>query len=146
MRTPEIWRELGCSHRSDVWSLAATVLVWLKPGILGFAGAKDDLWPSLWCMTKIMGLFPGWTALPARTETIRKEAIAAKLLLDTRDLDRPKEMYMNVHPLDDELQTMSISDELSNLLRYLLVPDPEKRPSAVDVLNSPQYQALLRVV
>ncbi|KAI9671266.1 MAG: hypothetical protein M1829_004673 [Trizodia sp. TS-e1964] len=100
----------GCSHRPDVWSLAATVLVWLKPGILGLAGVKDNLWPSLWCMAKIMGLFPGWTALPASTESIRKEAVAAKHLLEARDPERPEEMYMNVHPLDDELQTLGISD------------------------------------
>ncbi|KAH9224390.1 kinase-like domain-containing protein [Leptodontidium sp. 2 PMI_412] len=39
MRAPEVWRGYGCSHRSDVWSLAAAVLAWAKPGTLGVAAA-----------------------------------------------------------------------------------------------------------
>lgn len=74
------WQGYGCSHRSDVWSLAATVLVWMKPGILGTHGIQVGMWPEIWCMPKLMGLFPAWTGLPAATPAIQEDVVLCKLM------------------------------------------------------------------
>ena len=146
MRAPEVWLDLGCSHRSDVWSLATTVLVWMKPGILGTAGIKDDFWPSIWCPTKLMGVFPGWTGLLTPTTPMRRNIGIAKLLLVEPDPDRPEEPYFEVSPLDDELRALHISNEVSNLIRRLMVPDLHNRPEAAEALTSPEFHALLQKV
>ncbi|KAG4431341.1 hypothetical protein IFR05_013173 [Cadophora sp. M221] len=143
MRAPEIWRGYGCTHRSDVWSLAAAVLAWAKPGTLGVAGMKGGLWPQLWCMVKLMGVFPGWTALPATSCMNETAAIAAKDILGAKDPDRPDEQYVKVRSLDEELQSVNISAETANMLRYLLITDPGNRPEAADALASPEFQALV---
>ncbi|KAL5317731.1 hypothetical protein ACEPPN_014829 [Leptodophora sp. 'Broadleaf-Isolate-01'] len=116
MRAPEVWRGYGCSHRSDVWSLAAAVLAWARPGTLGVA------------------------ATSRMNETA---AIAAKDLLEAKVPDRPDEQYIKVRSLDEELQSVNISAETANLLRCLLTTDPENRPEAADALASPEFQALV---
>jgi hypothetical protein len=35
MRAPEVWQGQPCTEPSQVWALAAMLLCWMKPGILG---------------------------------------------------------------------------------------------------------------
>lgn len=90
-----------------------------------------------------MGVFPGWTALPATSRMNETAAIAAKDLLEAKVPDRPDEQYIKVRSLDEELQSVNISAETANLLRCLLTTDPENRPEAADALASPEFQALV---
>lgn len=121
----------------------------MKPGILGTAGIRDGLWPSLWCMAKLLGVFFGWACRSGATtviekeleEVIHSEMETAKILLEEPDPDRPEEPYMNVSPLDDALH---VSNELSNFLRLLLVTIPNDRPEAAEALSSPRFKALVK--
>lgn len=131
----------SCTHRSEVWSLAATVLAWAKPGILGAAGIKDGVWPELWRMAKLMRAFPKWTALPATFRVNELTWECAKALSDAKDPDRPNRQYIEVSRFDDELR--SFSDETAKMLRCLLVPDPKIRPDAASALLSSEFQALV---
>ncbi|KAH6704015.1 kinase-like domain-containing protein [Leptodontidium sp. MPI-SDFR-AT-0119] len=117
MRAPEVWQGYSCTHRSEVWSLAATVLAWAKPGILGAA------------------------ALPATSRVNELTWECAKALSDAKDPDRPNRQYIEVSRFDDELR--SFSDETAKMLRYLLVPDPKIRPDAASALLSSEFQALV---
>ncbi|KAG4431832.1 hypothetical protein IFR05_012694 [Cadophora sp. M221] len=141
MRAPEVWQGYSCTHRSEVWSLAATVLAWAKPGILGTAGIKDGVWPELWCIANLMRAFPKWTALPATSRVNELTWECVKALSDAKDPDRPGRQYIEVSRLDEELQ--NFSDETAKMLRYLHVADPKIRPEAASALLSSEFQALV---
>lgn len=146
MRAPETWQGLGCFHRSDVWSLAAMVLVWLQPKLLGTSGMFQDplLWPEPWSMAKLMRLFPDWTGTPAAASVIEKEAKFAKALTTELDPENQGQPYVNLGSLDDELRELDVPEEVANMLRYLLVLRQESRPSAVEALASLEYEVLVR--
>lgn len=60
MHPPELLHNLGYSHQSDVWSLAATLFSWIKPGVFGPRNSRcvaDDRCVSI---AKLMQLFPEW--------------------------------------------------------------------------------------
>ncbi|CZS95451.1 hypothetical protein WAI453_011374 [Rhynchosporium graminicola] len=141
MRAPEVWQEYRCTHRSEVWSLAATVLAWAKPGILGTPGIKDGVWPDLSCIAKLMRAFPKWAALPATSRMNELTWDCAKALSNARDPERPSQYYIEAPSLEKELQ--SFLDETVEIFRFLLVTDPEMRPSAASALLSSEFRALI---
>ncbi|MCJ1382443.1 hypothetical protein MMC17_005556 [Xylographa soralifera] len=48
MRAPEVYRGLACVHQSQVWAVAATLLCWIKPGVIGTAGCPGSLYREGW--------------------------------------------------------------------------------------------------
>lgn len=137
MRAPEVYRGLACVHRSQVWALAATLLCWIKPGILGTAGSPGSLYREGWCIAKLMRLFPGWTGPPIEDAVRQSEFELGKALIEGSE-----PAITDVLSLEDEMQTMGILPEMMGLLRRLLVVDPGDRPSAAEVLASEEYRNL----
>lgn len=60
MRAPEVFLGRACIEVSQVWALAAMLLCWIKPGILGEWDSPHPLINEAWCMAKIKRLFPSW--------------------------------------------------------------------------------------
>ena len=142
MRAPEVYRGLGCFHRSEVWALAATLFCWIKPGIFGTTGNEYDLPNESWCIAKLMLLFPGWTGPPADNACIQRVFRLGKLLTEEPIEDKPDEKIVKVLSLENEMQTMGIQPVLMDLFRYLFVVDPDARPSAAEALASKEYLTL----
>ena len=60
MRAPEVCRGLGCVHAAEAWALAAILLDWMKPGILGRISNSLLLLDNPWCIAELMRPLPGW--------------------------------------------------------------------------------------
>ncbi|CAI7660722.1 unnamed protein product [Penicillium palitans] len=58
MRAPEVFLGEPCTEPSQVWAVAAMLLCWIKPGLLGAWGSPLDLINEAWSMAKIKRLFP----------------------------------------------------------------------------------------
>nr|POE78632.1 hypothetical protein CFP56_62883 [Quercus suber] len=66
MRAPEVWRGLPCRHQSETWALAAMLLVWMNPRLLGTSGLENYfMLATVWSIAKLMQLFPGWRGPPS---------------------------------------------------------------------------------
>ncbi|KAK0247081.1 hypothetical protein LTR29_017516 [Friedmanniomyces endolithicus] len=142
MRAPEVWRGLACLHQSEVWALAAMLLVWMKPGILGTSAINGYITGPIWSIAKLMQLFPRWKGPPSDRDFRRDEFEIAEMLSREPDSERQGEKRVKVATLEEEMQTMRIPVVLRVLLRVLLIPEPEVRPSASEALASKEYQAL----
>lgn len=116
----------------------------MKPGILGTHGIQVGMWPEIWCMPKLMGLFPAWTGLPAATPAIQEDVVLSRSISEAENPDPPGKPSVEVSPFDDMLQALGISREMANILRYLLVPDPNIRAGAAEALASPEWKALVQ--
>ena len=146
MRAPEVYRGLGCIHRSDVWAFAVTLFCWIKPGVLGAFGNKYVMSNESWCIAKLMKLFPGWTGPPIDEEVNQLMFNLGITLAKEPDPENLEEMVVKVSSLDDEMRTMEIQPELKDFLRRLFIVDPDARPSAVEALESKEYSALERAL
>ncbi|CRL23802.1 Serine/threonine-protein kinase DCLK [Penicillium camemberti] len=121
MRAPEVFLGEPCTEPSQVWAVAAMLLCWIKPGLLGAWGSPLDLINEAWSMAKIKRLFPQWE-IP--TLEMVKEVPALQAIL----------------PFDGETKKVDMPQQLRDLLRYILVPNPKKRPSASSVLASKEFR------
>ncbi|KAL8755990.1 MAG: hypothetical protein Q9184_004638 [Pyrenodesmia sp. 2 TL-2023] len=141
MRAPEVFLGQACTEKSQVWAVAATVLCWIKPGVLG--NCPYPFIGEAWCMAKIMRLFPDWE-LPA-SDTIKRETL--QVALDSaRQLKEEVEELNGISPLEEELNQVEMPQELRDLLRLMFITNPDKRPSASFVLASEEMRAFKRVV
>ncbi|KKZ61070.1 hypothetical protein EMCG_04314 [[Emmonsia] crescens] len=137
MRAPEVWQGQACTEPSQVWALAAMLLCWIKPGILGTPGCPMPLLNETWCIAKLMRLLPSWTIPPLEDENRQNEFNLAKAL-NERTL--PQLCQMSV--LEDEILKVDMPTELRDLLQLMLVVNPDERPSATHVLASKEFWAL----
>lgn len=138
MRAPEVFEGRPCVHRSQVWACAAMLLSWMKPGILGTAGNTNPLFHNSWCIAKIRQLFPDWRPSPINDSVIQAEfKLSEELIEDFTEI-------RNVSSLENEMQTVFMLPEVSDLLRRLFVVDSEKRLSAEEALKSNEFLALAR--
>ena len=110
----------------------------IKPGILGTAGDNDLMLRNSWCIAKLMRLFPGWTGPSDEDEVRQCEFKLAKRLSESLE-----PALEEISFLEDKMQKMSILPELKDLLRCMLIVDPDQRPSAVEVLASKEFRALV---
>ncbi|KAK4861534.1 hypothetical protein LT330_003569 [Penicillium expansum] len=60
MRAPEVFLGQACTEPSQVWAVAAMLLCWIKPGVLGMWGSYHPLINVPWSMAKVKRLFPDW--------------------------------------------------------------------------------------
>ncbi|XHF99305.1 hypothetical protein AWENTII_002812 [Aspergillus wentii] len=60
MRAPEVFLGQACTEPSQVWAVAAMLLCWIKPDVLGVWDCPHYLVNEAWCMAKIKRLFPEW--------------------------------------------------------------------------------------
>lgn len=63
MRAPEVFLGKACTEPSQVWAVAAMLLCWLKPGVLGVWDSPYPLINEAWSIVKIQRLFPHWETL-----------------------------------------------------------------------------------
>lgn len=128
-----------------MWAFAVTLFNWLKPGVFGTQEGfvkGGDCAPTF-SLAKLMRLFPDEIAPP----TINGDSLwgryrMAKVLAQAPDPDKLGKWYIKSVPLEEELARMDIPPNLANFLRYLLVVDHEKRPSAAEALCSKEFEAL----
>jgi serine/threonine protein kinase len=137
MRAPEVYQGVGCVQKSQVWALAATLICWIKPGVFGTAGNTIPLFHEGWSVSKLLRLFPDWDPPPIEHAVRRTQFALGKHLVE-----HPVPEMSKILSLEEELEGMDMPAVLRDLFRYLLVVDPARRPSASEVLASPEYQAL----
>ncbi|CAG8906065.1 unnamed protein product [Penicillium egyptiacum] len=70
IRAPEVFLGKACTEPSQVWAVAAMLLCWIKPGVLGAWDSPHPLINEVWAMTKIPRLFPYWEISTPETDTL----------------------------------------------------------------------------
>lgn len=85
-----------------------------------------------------MRLFPGWTGPPNEDEVCQCEFNMAKELSESFE-----PALEEISSLEDEMHKMGILPELKDLLCYMFIVNPDQRPSAVEVLASKEFRALV---
>ncbi|KAF2672887.1 hypothetical protein BT63DRAFT_450913 [Microthyrium microscopicum] len=138
MRAPKVFLGQACTKPSQVWAVAAMLLSWIKPGILGEWDSPHFLIDKAWSIAKIKRLFPSWN-LPNPNEVEGDTLKAAVKSAGHMSLEEPE--MQAISPLDVELQGIEMPEQLRDLLRLMLIVDPNKRPSASFVLTSREFLA-----
>lgn len=137
MRAPEVFLGEPCTEPSQVWAVAAMLLCWIKPGLLGAWGSPLDLINEAWSMAKIKRLFPQWE-IPT-LEMVKSDT--RKAVVDSvQSLSKEVPALQAILPFDEETKKVDIPQQLRDLLRFILVPNPKKRPSASSVLASKEFR------
>ncbi|KAL4782105.1 hypothetical protein BJX76DRAFT_349646 [Aspergillus varians] len=128
MRAPEVYLGQACTAPSQIWAVAAMLLCWVKPGILGAWDSPHFIINEAWSMAKIKRLFPHWR-IPASEDvnghTLKAVVDAATYLAKEAEVE--------------------VLGELKGVLGVMLVPEMGERPSAASVLASREFGALGRV-
>lgn len=137
MRAPEVWEGQPCTQPSQVWALAAMLLFWMKPGILGTWGCPLSILCEPWCITKLMWLFPNWNVPPIE-DTLRQSVFN----MAKGFVKKPLPEQERISSLEDEMRNLNTLPELKDLLRFMLVVNQHERPSAKHVLASREFLAL----
>ncbi|KAF3020835.1 hypothetical protein E8E15_006980 [Penicillium rubens] len=136
MRAPEVFLGNACTEPSQVWAVAAMLLCWIKPGVLGVWDSPHPLLNEAWSMAKIQRLFPHWEIPPPE---IVKDDILKAAVDCARSLCKKTPELLAILPLDEETKRVEMPQQLRDLLRFILVPDPKARPSASSVLASTEF-------
>ncbi|KAL2826332.1 hypothetical protein BJY01DRAFT_241388 [Aspergillus pseudoustus] len=138
MRPPEVFLAQPCSKVSQVWAIAATILCWMTPGILGAWDCPHPLINDSWCMAKPKRLFPHWyspspVAVEGHVFTARMRSVRS-LSIEVPELHA-------IAPFEQEMERVEMLQQMRDLLPIMLVPDPSARPSATAVLASKEFRA-----
>ncbi|KAJ5788921.1 uncharacterized protein N7518_005932 [Penicillium psychrosexuale] len=137
MRAPEVFLGQVCTELSQVWAVAAILLYWIKPGILGVWDSPYPLLNEAWAMVKIQRLFPYWEIPPP--ESIEGDILKVAVK-SARSLSQEMPELQAILPFDEEIKKVEMPQQLRDLLRFVLVPDPTTRPSASSVLASREFR------
>lgn len=143
MRAPEVFLGQTCTGPSQVWAVAAMLLCWIKPNVLGKADSPHSLVDAAWCMAKIKRLFPDWE-LPTPNEVngpVLQAAVKA-----ARRMSQEEALMQAILPFQEEMQKVEMPQQLRDLLGLMLVTNPDKRPSASAVLASTEFRAFEKVL
>lgn len=137
MRAPEVFIGQPVAAPSAIWAVAAMVICWINPRILGILDCPHWLINDAWCMAKLKRLFPKWE-IPspdtAETHTLHSTFEAAPTFAqEVPDI-------LLIQPLDEELRKMQISAQLCALLQSMLVIEAVERPTASAVLASDEFR------
>ncbi|KAJ5382424.1 hypothetical protein N7517_000335 [Penicillium concentricum] len=138
MRAPEVFLGQACAEPSQVWAVAAMLLCWIKPGVLGMWGSTHPLLNVPWSMAKVKRLFPDWN-IPIADEVDGHFLKACVNIAKTLSETKPE--LQAILPFDEEIKTVEMPDQLRDLFRFMLIHDPVKRPSASSVLKSRELRA-----
>ncbi len=141
-RGPEVWRDLGCRHSSDVWSLGVTV--GRSPSLITLA--NRDSW-HIGCHRQLFS-----EPKTRQSKGLLKHGALEFLVAETLEsttFEHPdtklETQFIKVGTLRQELERLpgpKVSPELLDLLEYLLVVDDTKRPTALEALQHPYLEAL----
>jgi len=138
MRAPEVFLGQACEAPSQVWAVAAMLLCWIKPGILGIWDSPHPLINEAWCMAKIKRLFPHWN-IP-NPEDVDGHSLKATVS-SAESLSKEVPDLQMIAPLDEVTKKLEMPQSLRDLLRFMLVLNPVERPSASSVLASREFRA-----
>ncbi|KAH7351217.1 kinase-like domain-containing protein [Rhexocercosporidium sp. MPI-PUGE-AT-0058] len=138
MRAPEVFLGHACTESSQVWAVAAVLLCWIKPGVLGAWDSPHCLINKAWSMAKSKRLFPNWN-IPSPDE-VEGDSFKATVK-SARRMSQEEPGLQAILPLEEEIRGVEMPQQLRELLRLVLVVDPSKRPSASSVLASKEFQA-----
>ncbi|OOF91832.1 hypothetical protein ASPCADRAFT_133908 [Aspergillus carbonarius ITEM 5010] len=138
-RAPEIFLLQPCTSPAQVWSVGATILYWIRPGILGPAGVFNPIIDEAWCMAKLKRLFPEWN-IPAPEGVV--DAEYRSKLYAARGFCQEIEQLMGISSVEGELRRMGVPKEVRDVVRLMMVLDPGERPLAREVLESKEMRAL----
>lgn len=120
MGAPEVFLGQLCTEKSQVWAVAATLLCWIKPGILG---ACPYPWiDEAWCMAKIMRLFLGWEI--STPDKLERETL--RVALNTAVKIKEEEDFNAISPLEEELKKVEMPQELRDLVRFMFITGPPR--------------------
>ncbi|CAP97567.1 hypothetical protein PCH_Pc22g02790 [Penicillium rubens Wisconsin 54-1255] len=122
MRAPEVFLGKACTELSQVWAVAAMLLCWIKPGVLGAWDSPLLLLNNAWSMAKIQRLFAYWEISTSETDVLKATVESARCLSEVLELQ-------SILHLDEETKKVEMPQQLRDLLRFILVPDPKLRPS-----------------
>jgi serine/threonine protein kinase len=134
MRAPEVFLGKACTELSQVWAVAAMLLCWIKPGVLGAWDSPLLLLNNAWSMAKIQRLFAYWEISTSETDVLKATVESARCLSEVLELQ-------SILHLDEETKKVEMPQQLRDLLRFILVPDPKLRPSASSVLASVNFES-----
>lgn len=95
--------------------------------------------PEVWCIAKLMRLFPSWTNPPVTDDIHQCQVNLAKAYINDNEPE-----IVKISPLKNELWSVDMLPELRNLLLRLFVVDPNERLSPAEVLVSEEYLALVK--
>lgn len=138
MRAPEVFLGQPCTKLSQVWAVAAMLLCWIKPGVLGAGDSPHPLINEAWCMAKLKRLFPEWhIPIPDQVERPTLKSAVESAVLLSEDEEGPR----SILSFKEESQKIQMPDQLRDVLRLMLVVDPRQRPSASAVLGSKEFKA-----
>lgn len=143
MRAPEVFLGQACTEPSQVWAVAAMLLCWIRPGVLGVWDSPHPLINEAWSMAKIKRLFTHWS-IPTPNEVEGHSLKAA--VNSAKSLSEETSELQAILPLDEETQKVEMPQQLRDLLRFMLIPNPAKRPSASSVMASTEFQAFEMLV
>ena len=143
MRAPEVFLGHAYTKPSQVWAIAATLLCWIKPGILGVWDSPHWLINEVWSRAKIKRLFPHWR-IPTPSEV---EGGELKIAVE-HAVNMSKEVpeLLDILPLEQMMQAIEMPQGLRDLLRLMMVVDPSARPSASSVLASRDFRGFQEYV
>lgn len=94
-------------------------------------------------MAKIKRLFTHWS-IPTPNEVEGHSLKAA--VNSAKSLSEETSELQAILPLDEETQKVEMPQQLRDLLRFMLIPNPAKRPSASSVMASTEFQAFEMLV
>ncbi|KAF1950008.1 kinase-like protein [Byssothecium circinans] len=138
MRAPEVFLGQACTQPSQVWAVAAMLLCWIKPRVLGVGDSPHPFINEPWCMAKIKRLFPNWYIPPPdefERPTLKAEVEVAISFAEEEQIPEA------ISPFEEETRKVEIPEQLRDLLRLMLVVNPGERPSASAVLASREFRA-----
>lgn len=138
MRAPEVFLGQACTEASQVWAVAAKLLCWIKPGVLGEWDSPHFLINNAWCMAKIKRLVPEWN-IPNPEEVTGDSLKAA--VNSARRISREEAEQQLLSPFEEETRKVEMPQQLGDLLRLMLIANPSQRPSASSVLVSKEFRA-----
>ncbi len=91
-------------------------------------------------MAKIQRLFPDWE-LPS-PDKVDDVYYLRTIFNITERMNREELPMQAILPLQEELQTVEMLEELRTLISLMLITDPDERPFAAAVLALNEYRAL----
>ncbi|KAI1455392.1 kinase-like domain-containing protein [Annulohypoxylon moriforme] len=148
VQSPEV--VLGLTHTSvsSVWAVATMLLSWIERDLLSVAGTPDFTVDGIWNMLKFTRLFPDQIA-PELVPEASEQAIQSHVAPEAeslRDFIRAYLTLKNISTFEEEMQKRDVPKEIKDMLRFMLMVDPDLRPSASSVLASTELQALEKLV
>ncbi|KAJ6162836.1 hypothetical protein N7497_002815 [Penicillium chrysogenum] len=126
MRAREVFLGKACTELSQVWAVAAMLLCWIKPAPF-FCLTTLGLWQ------RYSGSLPDWEISTPETDVLKVAVESARSLSEVPELQA-------ILSLDEETKKAEMPQQLRDLLRFILVPDPKLRPSASSVLASSEFR------